>query len=120
MIRLAYATIEDLSDYMGVDQIDLPDNVGTMIERASDLIDRYSLGRINTDRERAARLATCAQVEWWIENNDEYSRLPHFDQYRVGDFQVHTFGGKGLPELAPRAFTELFLVGLMYRSVGLR
>ena len=108
---------------MGVDEIDLPDGAARQLERASDLVDRYSMNRIDPNRDRhaeAAREAVCAQVEWWIENADEYARLPHFESYSVGDFTVHTSNGKGLPELAPRAYTALFLVGLMYRSVGLR
>jgi len=120
---MAYATEEQLATYMGKSVADLPDDAERLLERASEFIDRYSLGRINTEKERhenAAQEAACAQVEWWLVNEDEYERLPHYSQYQVGDFTVHTSDGKGLPRLAPRAFAALFIVGLMRRGVSTR
>ena len=117
---MAYATVEELSEYTGIDEADLPDDAERMLDRASELIDRYTLGRIDTDREKheeIAKAATCAQVEWWEVHDDEYGLMSQFDQVQIGNFQMHKSDGKGLPMLAPRAYYVLVVHGLMYRAV---
>jgi len=117
---MAYATVEDLAEYTGTEQAFWPADAERMLERASELIDRYTLGRIDTDREKheeIAKAATCAQVEWWEIHEDEYGLMSQFDQVSIGNFQLHKSDGKGLPMLAPRAYYVLVINGLLYRAV---
>lgn len=122
---MTYATTADLAEYLGDIPVgDLPDDVDRLLARASEMIDRFTFGRIDTDDDDhvdAVRDAVCAQVEWWVAVDDEFGTASRFAQFRVGNLSVS--GGSdalSLPGLAPRAFSALFAVGLTFRGVSMR
>lgn len=124
---MAYATKTDVSTYTGIPESDLPTDIDRLIQRASELIDEFALGRIDlTDPEHveAAKNATCAQVEYWIQGAGEGLAI----QGTVRSFQIGNLsidygqpggGQTGGGELAPRARRHLFLAGLFSRGVGM-
>jgi len=181
---MAYATVEDLEEYLGKDA---PDKAERLLERATELINYYTLdraGRIitalvpqeydeweknvdylegdvveyeedhyicvlnhkatpNTEPpnvlywaefepeevekeilafEGPARLAVCAQVEYWLSTGDEFGFLGRLASYSIGSqsISVGQAAEEGLTELAPRARQALTRFGLFYRGVSSR
>ena len=117
---MAYATITELADYLGVQEVDLPDDAERLLERASDLIDYYTLGRIEAGE--IASKATVRQYEWWGQF-DEFNTQQFFSEISIGPFSASNRGqnaGGGPPELAPRARQLLMLNGYLYRGVDVR
>ena len=117
---MAYATLTELADYLGVLESDLPDDVERLLERASDLIDYYTLGRIEAGE--IASKATVRQYEWWSQF-DEFNTQQFFSEISIGPFSASNRGqnaGGGPPELAPRARQLLMLNGYLYRGVDVR
>lgn len=116
---MGYTTVVGISEYMSVDEEDLPNDINRMIDRASDLIDYYSLGNVDSDNSRhieVAKKATNAQVEFWLNTNDELNIMHVFQGIQAGgDISIDRDGQ--LPELAPRARQALVLGGLYNRSV---
>ena len=58
---MAYATLTDLAEYLGVQEFELDENSQRLIFCASMLIDMYTLGKINVNNYlhmEAAKLAT--------------------------------------------------------------
>ena len=123
---MAYATTTELAEYLGLDETDLPDDAERLLDRASEMIDYYTLNKIDTDKElheQAAKKATVAQVEWWIELGDELGLTAVFNQISIGNFSAQTGGQQQesqISKLAPRAKQELFKAGLLNRGVNLR
>ena len=122
----AYATRSDLAAYVG-SSVPLPSNdeQDRKLLRASEHIDYVTLGRIDSDNEshlEAAKMATVAQVEFWLNEGEEVSSAGAVSSYSVGTLDVN-FGGAApgvggtIPRLAPRARNYLFLAGLLYRGV---
>ena len=120
---MAYATTTELAEYLGVQVADLPDDADRLLDRASEMIDYYTLNRIDeTEDAEVAKKATMAQYEWWSQF-DEFGLQGFYSQIQIGPFQASAAGetgGKGPPELAPRARRFLFLKGLLYRGVDVR
>ena len=117
---MAYATLTELADYLGVLESDLPDDANRLLERASDLIDYYTLDRI-TAGETASK-ATVRQYEWWSQF-DEFNTQQFFSEISIGPFSTSNRGqnaGGGPPELSPRARHILLLTGYLNRSVDAR
>ena len=120
---MAYATTTELAEYLGVQVADLPDDADRLLERASEMIDYYTLNKIDEEDAEVAKKATMAQYEWWAEF-DEFGSQQFFDEMTIGPFTARNRSGGnrqgGAPELAPRARRFLFLEGLMYRGVNIR
>ena len=120
---MAYATTTELAEYLGVQEADLPDDADRLLERASEMIDYYTLNRIDeTEDAEVAKKATMAQYEWWSQF-DEFGLQGFYSQIQIGPFQMNAAGetrGKGPPELAPRARRFLLLEGLLYSGVDVR
>ena len=117
---MAYASITELADYLGVQEMDLPDDAERLLERASELIDYYTLGRIEAGK--IASKAVCMQYEWWSQF-DEFNTQQFFSSIQIGPFQASNAGQTGQggpPELAPRARQVLFLSGYLYAGVDIR
>lgn len=120
---MAYATEQDLAAYMGISEADLPDDAERLLERASDEIDYWTLGRATPSE--ATRLAVCAQVEWWLQLREtlgtELAGLDNLRSISLGKWSM-TFGddsgtGGGMRGLAPRARQYLLRAGLLFRGV---
>lgn len=122
---MAYATEQDLADYLGVSLADLPDDAERLLERASEDIDYYTLGRAT--QSEATKLATCAQIEMWLEVGEETDIRGALQSFSIGRWSATYAGaaggagsGGGPPALAPRARRHLLLAGLLYRGVAMR
>lgn len=117
---MAYATTTELADYLGVQEADLPDDVERLLERASDLVDYYTLGRIEAGE--IATKATVRQYEWWSQF-DEFNSQQFYNEITIGPFTARNAGqgtNGGPPELSPRARQVLFLSGYLYTGVDIR
>src|SRR5690606_27078132 len=115
-------TEADLAEYLGVGESQLPDDAGRLLERASELVDYLTLGRINPgnpEHAKAAKLATCAQVESWLETEEVGDKQGNVKRFSLGRFSMD-FGDQGVPQVAPRAHRYLLLAGLLYRGVAMR
>ena len=119
---MAYATISDFEAYMHWTPGTVTDTAETerLIDRASELIDNYTLGRIeddNPDHIAAANKATCAQIEYWLEQGEGDDMKRPIKQYSASKISV-TFVD-GLPtRLAARARQALLQSGLLYCGVS--
>lgn len=123
---MAYATTTELQEYLG--GASLPSDANRLLERASDLVDYATFGKLDpTDTEQmdVAKKATCAQVEYWMsvgENIDVSGSS--YNSISIGTYSA-TFSNSssskstGNQELAmaPRARRILFLAGYTYRGV---
>lgn len=128
---MAYATGAELQAYLG--GASLPSDASRLLNRASDLIDYATFGKINqTNAEQmlTAKNATCAQVEYWInvgEQIDIAGSQSQFDSISIGTFQMSkstssnskskSSGTSQTDAIAPRAKRILFLGGMLYRGV---
>lgn len=111
---MAYATKADLARYLGVNESDLPADVERLLERASELIDEATMGRIDvTKHADVAKLAVCAQYEYWREVDETLDVTGAPESFSVSDFSMQ---GR-MATLAPRARRHLLLSGLLYRGV---
>lgn len=114
---MSYATVEQVANYIGLDDEDLPSNLSNMIERAGELIDYFTLNRSQYAQGKTAEVvakAVSAQVQYWLEVGEEIAITGSPDSFSIGPMSVD---GK-LPTLAPRARHLLLLEGLL--SKGLR
>jgi len=119
---MAYATPQDLAEYLAVDPTQLPADVERLLERASEAVDYLTLGRVdpsNPEHLEAARKATCAQVEAWMQTDEVGDKQGPVKSFTIGRFSMD-FGEAGVPTVAPRARRYLLLAGLLYRGVQVR
>lgn len=119
---MPYATPQDLAEYLAVGVDDLPADVERLLERASEAVDYLTLGRVdpgNAEHAEAAKLATCAQVESWLETEEVGEKQGAVKRFTIGRFSMD-FGDQGVPQVAPRARRYLLLAGLLYRGVAMR
>lgn len=113
---MPYATKADLAAYLGVAEQDLPADADRLLQRATELIDEATLGRIDpadTDHADAARQATCAVVEAWLQAGEERDITGQRGGVTLGSLRIDELP-QGLP---PRARRHLMLAGLLYRGV---
>lgn len=110
-----YSSVTSLSSYLSVDEENLPNDIYRMMERASETIEYFCLNNIDMDNDRivnALEKATNAQVEYWLNTNDELNIMHVFNAINAGsDINIDREGQ--LPELAPRAKRELMKNGLL-------
>ncbi len=120
----AYATLSDLADYTGIALASLPDDAQRMLDRASEELDVWTQGRIDTDDDdhvAAALTACCAQVEMWMEMGEDSAWRGPLTSRTVGRVsETFAAGAGGMTSLAPRAHRSLMLAGLLYRGAGIR
>jgi hypothetical protein len=125
---MAYATIAQLQVYLG--GASLPADAQRLLERASDLIDYSTFGKLDPNdsgQMEAAKNATCAQVEYWLQVGEDVDLSGYtFDSISIGTYQMTKAtassssanrGGVNQDAMAPRARRILFLAGLGYRGV---
>lgn len=112
----SYASLNDLAAFLYVDEASLSSDASRLLERASDVVDHYTLGRIDTDdtvHTEAAKKATCAQVEYWLNQGEDEDVKRQISGYTAGKTQVQFSDGKP-SRLAPRARQALLGAGLLY------
>jgi len=116
-----YADAADVAEYMSVEVAALPADINRLLARASELVDYLTFSNLDVTldaHETAARLATCAQVEFWIqvgENTDVGREIRSYTKSKVSI----VFGGHPWTEksISPRTRRYLFDAGLLYRGV---
>jgi hypothetical protein len=120
---MIYATKQQLADWLGTDLASLPTNVDKLLKNASRVVDHATMGSINTSNTKhldVAKNATTAQCEYWIDGVGESADInPSVAGYSAGKFNVQ-FKGGSMAKLAPRARRELWLGGLLNRTVIMR
>src|SRR5690606_558847 len=119
---MAYATPQDLAEYLAAGPSQLPADVERLLERASEAVDYLTLGCVdpsNPEHLEAARKATCAQVEAWMQTDEVGDKHGAVKSVSIGRFSID-FGEAGVPQVAPRTRRYLLLAGLMYRGVQVR
>lgn len=117
-----YATVEELEEYVG----DTVGDAERLLKRATELVDYHSQNRINEENSvhlESAKIAVCAQVEWWLEFG-ELGTENRIESVKIGsvdiDFREDKKGKVDSLELAPRARGELFKAGLLTSAVSYR
>lgn len=126
---MAYATVQELADYLQKPLSEMPSTSQRMLDDASELIDhatRTVLSEIENPEAYildAAKRATIRQVEYWMlvgteiditgEEQNEYSNIS------IGSFSVayDRQHNKEKAILAPRARRVLLMSGLLYKGV---
>jgi hypothetical protein len=123
---MIYATKEDLATWLGhltdtgdPDVSVLPTNVDKLLINASRVVDHATLKRVDPLNEyhlEIAKNATTAQCEFWIDGLGESVDInPNMAQMSGGKTSIQFTNG--IPKLAPRARRELWLGGLLNRTV---
>lgn len=115
---MAYATTTDLQTYLGGS---LPPNPQRLLDRATEVIEYYTFGKIqtsNADEAEVASKATCQQVEFWMQQGEDGDISGNqYKQISIGTWNATFADGFQSPSLAPRAKRTLFLAGMLYRGV---
>ena len=118
-IYTVYATEEDLIEYLEVDI--LPEGSLRLLKRASELIQQMTQSNIRTSiptQMEALRLATCAQVEYWIEIGESNALFSGVNSFSNGDISMSL--RKEYSVLGNRATTYLNQQHLLYRGIKQR
>jgi hypothetical protein len=119
---MAYATLDDLATYTGKESTGPGDE--RLLQRASELIDEalassYYVTNLTTGAATdvnvilALKNATCAQVEWWRQTDDELGGT--WQRAQLGGAAVALFGAgqpSGRARLSPRAREALRAKGI--------
>jgi len=121
MAYYTYAEAADVLAYLDVEA--LPALVTTrLIARANELIKRATRENIdilNADHLEAAKQASCAQIEFWLEMQESFAIQPDVNGFSSGDVRVDF--AKIPEQLAKRARGYLNEWGLLFmgaRSSG--
>jgi len=122
-IYTEYATEADVAEYLGITEPELPEDITRLIKRASEMIKQITLNNIvstNADHLEAAKLATCAQIEYWDIAGENASMIRGIGNFKIGNFSVGYKGGdsgsSSDQSVAPRAKMYLADQGLLYRG----
>lgn len=86
-----YATKADLAEYMGKKEDELPSGVEILIKRASEIICIAMRGNYNPNNEEhveAAKLATCAQCQDWIEREVSAVANNNVASFSLGELSI--------------------------------
>lgn len=117
-IYTVFATTDELAVYLGIAEEALPENAVRMLARASELV-AHLMGSnylsTNAAHVESAMMATCAQVEYWIENGENVGTAKSFS---LGDLSM-AFGDNGPSLIAPRANQYLNFEGLRYTGISM-
>lgn len=130
MLYEEYATKSDLAAFLGVNEDQLPEDSERLLKRASELVKQsiiiwpintnpYSNVLVNETDEKnkeAMKLATCAQVEYWI-NFGENISMEGLQNFSLGDLSMSMNVGQNKNILCERARAFLNQQGLLYRGI---
>lgn len=117
-----YATLQDLADYMGKKEEDLPKGTNIMLRRASELVGIAMRNNYNPNYEshkEAAKLAVCSQCQDWIENELSPVSDKHISSYSLGELSVtYSDVDKFSNKLCKTAVRYLNHKCLLYKGMG--
>lgn len=122
MATTPYALATDVTTWIGTGQtLPATAEITRLIKAACILIDAVLIGvvyttDVNGNPTDAATIqafndATCAQVEYWVENGDEFGDAHDILQYSIEGLTVQF--RKAPPRLAPRAWDVLRIAGIL-------
>jgi hypothetical protein len=127
---MVYATRAQLADFMTVAEGTLPPDADRLLQRAAELVQDSTVTAVyDTDSSGLPTLpaavtafmgATCAQVEFWLDGDEEDDILGPLQGMSAGSQQQQYGAGanRATPMyLAPRAARILRLAGLLDGSV---
>jgi hypothetical protein len=118
---LPYAISQDLATYLGTAA---PTDADRLLLRASEMVEEAmgaNYDSTDTTLAEAARQATCAQVEYWLEVGEQQDLRGPLVGLTMGkvSYQYGTGKDRVSPSyLAPRAKRYLAQRGLLYRGVN--
>lgn len=116
-----YATTEDLCTYLDVQDASLPQDAERLLSRASELVAHSMFNNYDETKEAhniATRLATCAQVEYWLNASELSSISDDVASYSLGSLSITNRTGAEKPKgLSARALRFLMQAGLLYRGI---
>lgn len=115
-----YATTTDLATYLGITVQNLPTDSQRLLTRASELIQHATLGNIDSTKSNhvnAAKLAVCAQVEYWIDMGEGISTSSGYQSLGIGSFNVNYGNNNSQSILSVRGRQYLNNEGLLNREV---
>lgn len=86
-----YATKNDLAEYMGKSEEELPKGVEVVVKRANELICiamRNNYNPNNVEHIEAAKLAVCAQCQDWIEREVSGVSNQNIANFSLGELSI--------------------------------
>jgi hypothetical protein len=90
-LDIQYATSAEVAAYMGIAENELPTNVNVLIKRASEIITigmRGNYDSTNADHIEVVKLATCAQIQDWIEREVSAVANQNIQSYSLGSLSM--------------------------------
>jgi len=115
-----YATKINLAAFLGISENQLPEDSERLLKRASEVIQQSTLSKIDLNKEvhvEIAQLATCAQVEYWINMSESSAISGSVSSFSLGDLSMNMSESTNKGMLSPRAKSYLNSCGLLYRGV---
>lgn len=86
-----YAVVNDYAEYMHIELDKVPTNCERLLARASELIEQFVCDNIKSNDANqitALKLATCAQVEFWVDNGEEVATSRPIKSFSSGDISI--------------------------------
>lgn len=86
-----YATKQDLAEYMGKKEEELPSGIEIMIHRASEIICiamRNNYNPENIEHVESAKLAVCSQCQDWIEREVSAVSNNNISSFSLGELSI--------------------------------
>ena len=125
-IYTVYADMTDLAEYLGTSVESLPSDSQRLLNRANELVKQITINNIDetiANHMEAAKLAVCAQVEYWQSMGETTAISGDIKSFSIGNFSVDYggSGGKGSSsntnQVSSRTRNYLNQQGLLYRGV---
>jgi hypothetical protein len=114
-----YATHDDVAEYLGKTVEELPSDIIRLISRASELIHqliKYNYISTNEDHQEAAKLATCAQVEYMQSVSEDALINPNVQSFSIGSVSMQLGQAGSRAQLSLRSKSYLNEQGLLYKG----
>ena len=117
-----YATKEDYANFTMQDIGDAPENIDVLLKRASEKVTALSYRGYSSNNQyhvQAAMMAVCAQVQYWVENNDgNYIEDSDVQSFSFGNISVtNNSNVKSKSQLCSMSMLYLRRAGLLYKGV---
>lgn len=123
-----YATKDDYAKYMFIELAQVPAGVERLLARSSELIEQAARNNIKVynvsasmalNQADALKLATCAQVEYWLQAGEDSAIGRLIRSYSSGDISVTFADGEtgSLDQLSKRSRGYLNKLGLLYKGL---
>lgn len=117
-VYTTYATAADLAEYLDVVEAELPEGFTRLLRRASEMVHQAMFENYvstNVAHAEAAKLATCAQIEFWTKVDEDVSISGGVQKFSIEGISME-FGdvSKKANKLCERSYRYLMEQGLLY------